>query len=142
MGWSLSSSAASCRMRPAPARAFSSAGSGDVDDADAGADPVSQERVLLDALVAAVARMDGAGAAAVAFDEDPAEAGVGGDDDEAAAGAEDPAGFGEHRRQAVEVGGGHDRGDGVDGLVGEGQVAGAGDRRGDARAAGEADLPG
>jgi hypothetical protein len=98
--------------------------------------------VLLDALVAAVAGTHDAGALAVAFDEDSAEAGMGGDDDEAAAGAKDPAGFGECRRQAVEVGGGHDRGDGVDGLAGEGQVVGAGDRCGDACPAGEAGLPG
>jgi hypothetical protein len=114
----------------------------ETDDADAGADPVPEERVLLDALVAAVARTDDAGTVAVAFDEDSAEAGMGGDDDEAAARAEDSAGFGEYRWQVVEVGGGHDRGDGVDGLVGERQVFGAGDRCGDACPAGEADLPG
>ena len=79
---------------------------------------------------------------AVAFDEDSAEAGMGGDDHETAAGAQHPAGFGEYRWQAVEVGGGHDRGDGVDALVGEGQVVRAGDHRGDACPAGEADLPG
>jgi hypothetical protein len=98
--------------------------------------------VPLDALVAAVARTHDAGALVVAFDEDSAEAGMGGDDDEAAGGAEDSAGFGEYRRQAIEVGGGHDRGDGVDGLVGERQVVGAGGSCGDAFPAGEVDLPG
>ena len=116
-------------------------GQRDVDDADPGADPVAQERVLLDALVAAVAGTHDAGALAVTFDEDSAEAGMGGDDDKAAAGAKDPAGFGEYRREAIEVGGGHDRGDGVGGLVGEGQVVGAADRCGDAFSAGEVDLP-
>jgi len=116
-------------------------GQGEVDDADAGADPVSQERVLLDALVAAVARTHDAGAMAIAFDEDSAKAGMGGDDDEAAAGAKDSVGFGEYRWQVIEVGGGHDGGDGVDWLVGEGQVVAAGDRCGDACPAGEVDLP-
>jgi hypothetical protein len=46
---------------------------------------------------------------------------VGGDDDDAAARAEDSAGFGEYRWQVIEVGGGHDRGDGVEGLIGERQ---------------------
>lgn len=121
--------------------AFSRAGRGRL-TTPTRANPVSQERVLLDALVAAVAGTHEAGALAIAFDEDSAEAGMGGDDDKAAAGAKDPAGFGEYRWQVVEVGGGHDRGDGVDGLVGEGQVVGAGDRCGDACSAGEVDLPG
>jgi len=46
---------------------------------------------------------------------------MGGDDDEAAAGAKDPVGFGEYRWQVIEVGGGHDGGDGVRGLAGEGR---------------------
>src|SRR3984957_18586538 len=92
-------------------------GQGDVDDADARADPVSQQRVLLDALMAAVARTHDAGALVVAFDEDSAEAGMGGDDHEPAAGAKDAAGFGEYRGQAIEVGGGPDRGNGVEGLA-------------------------